>query len=145
MRPNKIAWDEALSTGDDNLDNQHKVLIGIFNDLANIIESGADKDNVSKILLALKYYAGWHFACEEDCMEKYQCPAAGGNKRGHTFFIQRLEHYEQEFYGAGNMTEFALQVHNDLARWIYIHILEIDTHLYHSIHPTSFPKDFGKP
>lgn len=140
-QPNRIIWDEALSTGDANLDNQHKALIGIFNDLANTIESGADRDNITKILLALKHYAGWHFACEEKCMEKYRCPVAGRNREAHVFFVQRLENYEREFNSAGDLIEFALRAHNDLARWIYIHILEVDATLYHSIHSTPVPKD----
>ena len=143
-QPDKIRWDEALSTGDDNLDSQHKVLLGIFNDLANIIETGANRDNIEKILLALKHYARWHFTCEEDCMEKYHCPVADVNKKGHAFFVQRLESYEQDFYHAKDITEFALHVHNDLARWIYVHILEVDAKLYHSIHATPVPKDIGK-
>ncbi|HEY9151632.1 MAG TPA: hypothetical protein VIN60_02010, partial [Anaerolineales bacterium] len=78
--------------------------------------------------------------CEEDCMEKYQCPVAVHNKEAHAFFKRRLENYEDEFESAENVTEFAFQVHDDLARWIYVHILEVDAALYHSIHSTNFPK-----
>ena len=130
--------------GESSLDNQHKVLIAIFNDLAGMIESSPSRDSVAKILLALKHYAEWHFSCEEDCMEKYSCPIAGNNKKAHAIFTQRLENYEREFASAGSVREFALHVHNDLARWIYVHILEVDTKLYHSIHSTPFPKDVGQ-
>jgi len=141
-QPTKFAWDDALSTGDPRLDSQHKVLIGIFNDLANIIESGANKASVTKILLALKHYAGRHFTCEEDCMDKYQCPVADINKKAHAYFEQRLQNYEKEIETANNTAEFALQMNDDLARWIYNHILDVDATLYHSIHTTNVPKTF---
>ena len=102
-RSTKLTWDDAFSTGDPRLDSQHKVLIDIFNDLADLIESGADKASVGKILLALKHYAGWHFSCEEDCMDKYQCPVAEINKKAHFYFQQRLQNYEQELENAENV------------------------------------------
>lgn len=136
-QPTKFTWDDALSTGDPRLDSQHKVLIDIFNDLADIIESGADKASVAKILLALKHYAGRHFNREEDCMDKYQCPMIAINKKAHAYFEQRLQNYEQELETVENMAEFALQVHENPARWIYNHILEVDATLYHSIYSTN--------
>ncbi len=140
--PTKISWDDALSTGDEQLDEQHKILLSIFNDLATSIENGAQKDDIARTLTALKNYANWHFACEEDCMDKYQCPASKINKKAHAIFLQKTEEYEGEFQNAENFMEFALQVHDDLTRWIYTHILEVDASLYHSIHSTRLPKDF---
>ncbi len=73
-------------------------------------------------------------------MDKYQCPVADINKKAHAYFELKLQDYEKEIESTENMVEFALQLHNDLARWIYNHILDVDATLYHSIYSTNVPK-----
>ncbi len=137
---NRISWDNALSTGDTSLDDQHRVLIDTFNELADAIEGGANKDNIGKILSVMKFYASWHFSREEDCMEKYHCPVADKNVKAHAIFTKNFINYEQEFNQLQNVTELATRMHTDLADWIYNHILAVDAKLYHCIHPTSATK-----
>ncbi len=135
----RMRWDNALSTGDKGLDDQHKMLIDTFNELADVIEDGSSKDKIGKIISMLKFYANWHFLREEDCMEKYHCPVAGKNKKAHAVFLKNLERYEKEFEKLDRVMDLAMEMHTDLADWIYNHILALDSKLYHSIHPTTDP------
>ena len=132
----KISWDDALSTGDESLDTQHRVLIDTFNDLADAIEHGATKDSIGKILSVLKFYAGWHFSREEDCMQKYSCPVAEKNQKAHAVFVQNFNNYQKEFYLSEDVADLATRMHTDLSDWIYNHILAVDAKLYFCIHPT---------
>ncbi len=136
---NRMTWDTGLSTGDTSLDSQHKTLINTFNELADAVEDSIDKDKIGKVITALKAYANWHFAYEEDCMEEYHCPIAGKNKKAHAVFIQNFERYEREFAKSDQTTTLAFEMHTDLADWIYSHILAVDSKLYYCIHPTHTP------
>ncbi len=139
QRLNRIVWDNALSTGDPGIDDQHRVLINTFNELADAVEGGADKDNIGNIISALKFYASWHFAREEECMGKYHCPVADKNKKAHAVFVQNFERYEKEFAALDQVADLAFDMYTDLADWIYNHILAVDSKLYHCIHPTPGP------
>jgi len=132
--PRKLAWDEALTTGDMEIDNQHKFLIDTFNDLGDAIQHGSGMGSISKILGVLRHYADWHFAKEEDCMESYHCPAAQVNKIAHEVFIEKTSRYQKEYELSGSSNELALHIHTELSDWIVNHILAVDGQLYACIH-----------
>ena len=132
--PRKLAWDDALTTGDVELDTQHKFLIDTFNDLGDAIQHGAGMGSIDKILGMLRYYADWHFGKEEDCMEHYRCPVAGINQTAHAVFIEKSGRYQKEYELSGSSNELALKIHTELSDWIVNHILAIDGMLYSCIH-----------
>jgi hemerythrin len=79
--PKPLQWDDALSTGDETLDNQHKYLVETLNNLGEAINKGHSADALARILGRLRFYAGWHFGREEECFETYHCPAAEKTKK----------------------------------------------------------------
>ena len=52
----KVAWSEALSTGDRATDVQHKYLIDIINELAEAIRKAARERNISFFIVDLHAY-----------------------------------------------------------------------------------------
>ena len=132
--PRKIAWDEALTTGDLEIDAQHKFLIDTFNDLGDAIQHGSGMGSIQKILGVLRFYASWHFGKEEDCMAHYQCPIAETNKKAHAVFMERSIKYQKEYELSGDSNELALKIHSELSDWIVNHILAVDGKLYPCIH-----------
>ncbi|MFN8413562.1 MAG: hemerythrin family protein [Anaerolineales bacterium] len=137
--PRKLAWDNALTTGDTELDAQHKYFINIFNELGDTITNELGADEIERMLGMMKFYAGWHFGREEDCMEKYHCPVAEKNKSAHVVFIEKINKYRAEFEHTQNYTALALQIHEDLSDWIVKHILAVDGQLYPCIHKRPKP------
>lgn len=133
--PRILEWDDALTTGDLEIDAQHRYLIDVFNDLGKAIEKDQlDKDEVERVLGEMKFYSGWHFGREEDCFAKYNCPAAEKNIKAHTVFIEKLNTYRNEFEPTNNPKEMALKLHEELSDWIVNHILAVDGQLYPCIH-----------
>jgi len=132
--PRKLVWDDALTTGDTEIDAQHKFLIDKFNELGDAIQDGPGIDSINKILGVLRYYADWHFGREEDCMESYHCPAAKTNKIAHEVFMEKTSRYQKEYELSDNSKELALHIHAELSDWIINHILAVDGQLYHCIH-----------
>lgn len=139
--PKHLEWDIALSTGDPSLDGQHRYLVDTLNKLGDAINEGHGTEEVARILGVLRFYAGWHFGREEDCMETYHCPAAEINKKAHAAFVEKFDKFHHEFTDSGGSNEMVLKIHEEISDWIVNHILIVDGQLYPCIHhrpkPTS--------
>lgn len=133
-RPKYLQWEDALSTGDEALDNQHKYLVDTLNSLGTAINEGHGIDNIARILGILRFYAGWHFNKEEECFETYHCPAAEKNKKAHRVFIDKFDRFHDEYRQSGGSNELAFKMHQELSDWIVNHILVVDGELYPCIH-----------
>ena len=133
-KPQKLFWEEKFSTGDANLDFQHKYLFETFNKLSDAIASEQGGENISAILGRLKFYSDWHFSKEEDCMERHQCPSAQVNKDAHAAFREMFNSYYQEYVKAGGSRELVIRVHESLADWLTRHIMVVDITLRTCIH-----------
>ena len=125
----RLEWDDSLETGVKLVDIQHKYLIHIINELAEAIEMGAAGSAVGRMIVLLKEYTVWHFGREELCMDRFQCPAADGNKNAHALFIKTFEAYQKEFREHGGGEEIALRMHRTLTDWFVGHIKGTDTQL----------------
>jgi len=127
----KVAWSDALCTGNRAIDNQHKYLIDIINDLADAIESGQTAQSMKKIVNLLQYYTEWHFCKEEDCMERLKCPVAARNKQAHAQFIEAFLGFRSELEAGGDSSEIATRMYKTLTSWLVQHIQGIDANLRH--------------
>lgn len=125
----KVAWSDALSTGNRAIDNQHKYLVDIINDLAEAIETRQTGQSLKKIVNLLQYYTEWHFCKEEDCMDRLKCPAALKNKDAHAQFIQTFLAFRRELESGGDSHEIATRMYKTLVSWLVQHIQGIDSQL----------------
>ena len=139
--PKPLQWNDALTTGDDTLDDQHKFLVETLNTLGDAINEGHGIEMVSRILGRLRFYAGWHFEREEDCFEQYHCPAAEINIKAHRAFTDKFDQYHKVFMETGGSNELALKIHEEISNWIVNHILRVDGELYPCIHHRPKPKN----
>jgi len=124
-----IEWDDKLSVGYLEIDEDHKHLIGIVNKLDEAIKGDQGQGTIEDIFEELLSYTVWHFRHEERLMQTYGDP---------TFFEHKQEH--------DNLTEAALakqkafqegdaNVVNELmpflTAWLTEHILGTDTKTGH--------------
>ncbi|NJD08661.1 MAG: bacteriohemerythrin [Methylococcaceae bacterium] len=122
----KLSWSDALSTGNRALDVQHKYLIDIINELAELIESGQSVQKIKTILNLLQYYTEWHFHREELCMDRFQCPVADLNKTAHQQFIETFLGFRREYAASGGDQDLALRMYKQLTDWLVNHIQRVD-------------------
>ena len=66
-----IAWDQGFSVGVGSIDEQHKKLIGLLNDLHDAMRFGKGRDVLGKVLAELIDYTAYHFRTEEGLFAKY--------------------------------------------------------------------------
>jgi hemerythrin len=122
----KISWSEALSTGNRAIDVQHKYLIEIINELAELIELEQPVQKIKTILNLLQYYTEWHFHREELCMERLRCPIADSNRSAHQDFIASFLNFREEFTDSGGNMELAGRMYKELTEWLVNHIQRVD-------------------
>lgn len=69
-----LSWNEGYSVGIQEIDDQHKRIIGMINGLYKAIEKGAAENTINKTLHALVDYTQTHFLFEERLLREAGYP-----------------------------------------------------------------------
>src|SRR5512140_2145124 len=77
-----IEWSDELSVGIQEIDEQHKVLVGLVNDMHRAIHEHHGRDTARAILEKLGDYTRVHFAVEESLMRIFEASPAPRRTRG---------------------------------------------------------------
>lgn len=120
-----IQWSTWMSVGVEELDDDHRVLVGIVNKLA-IAENRADATVVGEILDELIAYTRHHFAAEEGVMRQAGYPTFPAHKRLHDELTRQVEAYRDEFRARPGAIS-GEDVFGFCADWLGRHILREDT------------------
>lgn len=86
----KIAWSKAFSVGVRALDDQHKRIIGVLNELTDDPQAKVDSELISDTLTRLTRYAVEHFREEERLMGLCEYPGIEEHKDRHREFRQKI-------------------------------------------------------
>ena len=71
-----MTWTDKLSVGVGVIDEDHKKLVGMVNELYDAMQAGQGRDSLGRILNGLVQYTKFHFAREEKCFAQTGYPAA---------------------------------------------------------------------
>ncbi|WP_029898991.1 bacteriohemerythrin [Desulfohalovibrio reitneri] len=86
-----LAWNEKLSTGHTEIDEQHKGLIQLANDLLETVRAGKGAYLVDPILRRLRVYTRDHFRAEERIMASAGYPELARHAREHAQILGIVE------------------------------------------------------
>jgi len=65
-------WDQELNVGVRIIDNQHKIIFDLINDLSNVSEAMADRKVIDTLLDIIENYVFRHFEAEEELFRHHQ-------------------------------------------------------------------------
>lgn len=119
-----VAWSQRYSVNIKEMDEQHKVLIGMINDLHDALKKGEGRQVTSGILQKMIEYAAMHFSLEERYMIKYDYPDFSSHKKKHTAFVEKVLGFQRDLNG-GSVT-VSLEVMKFLMEWLLEHIRHTD-------------------
>lgn len=127
-------WTDAkYSTGVKNIDEQHKRLFKLINELEKVFENLELNDinikKIKKLIVFLGSYTKAHFGYEEDCMFKNKCPLYKKNEDAHQKFIVFYEDIRKESEEKGISKQLVKKLYETSGNWLVNHIGQIDTHL----------------
>ena len=92
-----ISWDPSYSVGVAELDNQHKKLIRIINELPERLESPDEDRPVASALMSMLDYAKEHFRAEERLMAGATYPALAAHKAEHDRFKEKVLDFIRQY------------------------------------------------
>ena len=122
-----IVWSKILSVGFEEIDEDHRKLIGIFNELNRAVSAGDAADYLAATLEELINCTVWHFSHEERLMLKHCYDGIEEHKAEHRELIQGARELQQRLLQAGQGV--ADEQIAFLDRWLTAHILTTDQRL----------------
>ncbi|MEM7223865.1 MAG: bacteriohemerythrin [Pseudomonadota bacterium] len=123
-----MTWTEDMSVGLNELDEDHRALIRIINQLAENADDGADGKILRQCLFALTRYAEYHFGREEAVMAACGYPELVDHKEEHKDFTANIHKIAKSF---SEISPDAVPTVNQelldyLKEWLMHHIMIID-------------------
>lgn len=115
-----IEWNQGFSVGITEMDNQHKQLVTLLNDLYSAMQSKKSSEIIGKVLNKLISYTEKHFYDEEEFMKKYSYPGIGSQIKEHTAFADKVLKFKSD-YDAGK-TSMSVSITSFLKDWLVNHI-----------------------
>lgn len=128
-----ITWNEGLSVNIKEIDDQHKVLIRIINELHDAMMKGKSKDILESSITELVDYTKKHFKTEEELFDKYSYPKTGQHKKQHDIFVERIKDFQEKHKTGGAF--LSIEIMEFLKDWLTNHIVGTDkeyTEFFHS-------------
>lgn len=122
-----ITWQDSYSVGVDLIDNDHKLLVSLINQLNDAISEDEGRDVVGSVLNVLVEYTVSHFGREELLLKKGQYPEAEftAHHREHEKLTAQVRAIVARYYD-GEIDSIDSEVLLFLKNWLTGHILGVD-------------------
>ena len=119
-------WDDEYSVNVLAMDNHHKKLFDIMNQMHDAMKTGTDEDVLAKFISELVDYTKYHFGEEERMLEQVHYSGIDSQKRAHVAFVDKITEYKTE--ADNGMAIFAVPKVSRLGiDWLKEHIVTMDT------------------
>ncbi|MCF7821422.1 MAG: bacteriohemerythrin [Mariprofundaceae bacterium] len=122
-----LIWDDTLSVQIQEIDEDHRRLVELFNILNHSVEEGDASNYIEAVMEELISCTAWHFRHEERLMLKYGYENFEEHKAEHQELIESARELQQKILQGGK------PVSNEdvefLERWLVGHILSVDMDL----------------
>ena len=119
-----IEWSHELSVGIEEIDEQHKVLVDLLNQIHEAIQQRQGAEITGAIIERLKEYTRIHFAVEESLMRILHYHEYEVHKEQHDRLIGQLNEFRTKLEAGKGSISFELA--HFLKVWLTKHIMETD-------------------
>ncbi len=120
-------WEDRYSVGIREIDDQHKQLVALLNELYEAMHAGRGKDALGRVLTGLADYTRFHFAAEELLMRTHHYPDYPIHREKHRKMAAKVAELAEAF--ADGTLFSPVQISNFLKGWLQRHIMGTDRQL----------------
>jgi hemerythrin len=120
-----IVWTNEMSVDVKMLDNDHKRLAILINDLHDGLMAGRDSKALESIFDELVAYSRVHFAHEERILAEAGYSGAAAHKQEHGHKIEQVLMMQARFMSAKESADY-LEVLDQLKNWLFAHMESSD-------------------
>lgn len=125
MTEPQFKWDDSFLIGIEELDHEHKLLIGDINRLHKELARHDKKSEIEKRLGDIYARMQAHFALEEHVMKENDYEFFDEHKREHDELLDNYTEYMLQFLNQPGVFS-SKRIEDTLTRWIVTHIMESD-------------------
>ena len=119
-----LIWDNSLSVQIQEIDEDHRKLVELFNILSHSVAEGDATNYIEAVLDELLSCTIWHFRHEERLMLKYAYENFLEHKKEHQELIESARKLQQKFLQEGkSLSNEDIKL---LEHWLVGHILGTD-------------------
>ena len=115
-----VQWRDEYSVGIERIDNDHKKLIQLINDLETAVHYNAGDEFERQALEELIAYTQTHFTLEEELMKEHGYPDFEAHKGQHDQMISNVEVFLRDYEEKGHKVLGDIAEH--LKLWLIQHI-----------------------
>jgi len=137
-----IAWDDAYSVDIQEIDEQHKCLIEIMNELYTAMANKSNRDLIGDVLDKLVDYTKVHFAVEETLMRIFHYEEYEEHKAIHDKIVNRVLEFQGKFRAGDDKVGMELLMF--LKDWLFDHINKVDKRYTKAFHKAGVKKTWLK-
>lgn len=123
MNKDYVSWNSALSVGFPEIDEQHKILLSLINQVWAGLVSQAALSTIDDVVMDLDDYARTHFAEEEALMAQHGFPDLEAHKECHAQFMARVSELDEKIVAGDSI---GLELLSFLSDWLSFHISMVD-------------------
>lgn len=121
-----IEWTKELATGVPIIDDQHKELFRMINNLLEACSRGRGKEEILSVIHFLEDYVVSHFSEEEQHMQQSNYPAYANHKAQHEEFRRNFASLKQLFETEGPGVYVVIKTNHVVIDWLTAHIKRVD-------------------
>jgi hemerythrin len=119
-----MIWNESLSVMVPEIDDQHRKLIAMINNLHEAMKTGEGRQVIGQLLNSLTRYTQTHFAAEEKLMAQVDYPDLAAHQEIHRNLIKQVESLKAD-HASGKLS-ISMDTMNFLSDWLTKHIQGTD-------------------
>jgi hemerythrin len=117
-----ITWSNKLEVGHEGIDDQHKALVQMCNDIKVAQSSQA----INTVILKMSAYTREHFDYEEGVMRDARYPRLAEHQQEHHTFIMKVGKLLSDASGKQFNGKEIEEIYDFLIGWLLHHILKSD-------------------
>jgi hemerythrin-like metal-binding protein len=120
----KLEWEDAYSVGVLEIDQQHKQMFAIINELIDAIGTDVKKERLVEIINSLVEYKKNHFATEEKYFKEFNFEGAAEHISAHKKFEEDLLKIQEEC--KDDVVMLAFELIDFIEDWLISHLMTMD-------------------
>jgi hemerythrin len=123
-----LQWKPEYSVGIESMDDEHREMIALINDIYQRLDSDADVDRVEECLGEILSTISMHFALEERIMRNARYGEFQAHKNDHEDLLDQLRDLMDDFLA--DPATGTQQLEQKLSKWFAGHFSTFDARLH---------------
>ncbi|WP_114326097.1 bacteriohemerythrin [Candidatus Colwellia aromaticivorans] len=128
-----IEWNDGMSVGVESIDEDHKTLLLLINEINDAINNGSTHLVIIGIFEKLEKHVKKHFSKEELLLEQCNYGDIEEHKQQHLDFLNKIHELRDKLLHSDTV-EVAKEVHLFLFNWLMTHIIIDDMSYAQTVH-----------